>query len=127
MRAALVGLAVAATALAACGSEPVAEPERPVRRPPQPACDQANEALAARSGSGEFLFERSGAAMIGAEDWLRLGRAEQDRLIETLAVVAACSAATPQREVEVTVRSESGMILSSRRVRPSTDFRSGGN
>jgi hypothetical protein len=41
-------------------------------------------------------------------------------------VLAGCSAAAPQREVEVIIRSDAGAVLERRRLRPSTDFRTGG-
>jgi len=118
---ALTGLA----ALLACQAEPpAAEPERKaVRRPPEPACDQGRAELARRERSGAFLFEESGEAMTDRRSWMRLDEASRDDVIATLAVVAACAADTPQREIEVTIRDEAGVVLKSERVEPSSDFR----
>jgi hypothetical protein len=79
--------------------------------------------LGQRSRDGTFLFEESGTAMVSARTWAAMSQSGRDRLIETLAVIAGCTAATPQREVEVTIRSETGTILTSRRLRPSRNFR----
>ena len=54
---------------------------------------------------------------------MRLDQSGRDEIIEKLAVLAACSAEAPQSEVEVTIRDEGGVVLDSRRVEPSTDFR----
>lgn len=110
--------------LASCGSEqPVAEPERPARRPPEQACDQARAQLNRESRDGEFLFEESGSALVDRATWLRMNRSRQDDLIEKLAVLAGCTATTPQREVEVTIRTQTGEVIETRRLPPSTDFR----
>jgi hypothetical protein len=106
-----------------CTSEAAPEPEPPATRPPQPACDQARSTLERRSRDGAFLFEESGTAMVSVRDWTSMNQSSRDRLMETLAVIAGCTAASPQREVEVTVRSETGTVLTSRRLRPSRDFR----
>ena len=120
--AALLALLVA---LPACRAEPPAPPEREARRPPEPACDSARASLTRRSRDGTVLFEENGAAMVGREDWIRMSEASRDQLIERLAVLAGCTAATPQREVEIVVRSETGDVLTRRHVVPSTDFRTG--
>lgn len=115
-------------ALAACQAEVPEEPkqaERAVRRPPEPACDRARASLTRQSRDGSFLFEETGDAMIDRRDWLRMDEGSRDRLIERLAVLAGCAAATPQREVEITIRGETGDVLTRRRVAPSTDFRTG--
>ena len=122
---ALGAFTAVAALLAACQAEPpAAEPERKaVRRPPEPACDQARSELSRRERGGTFLFEESGEAMTDRRSWMRLDEAGRDDIIRTLAVVAACAAEIPQREIEVTVRDESGIVLKSQRVEPSSDFR----
>jgi hypothetical protein len=124
MRKALGALGVLVM-LAACQAEsPSAEPERKTaRRPPQPACDQARATLERRQREGAFLFEDSGEAMTDRQSWMRLDESSRELIIETLAVLAACSAEAPQHEVEVTIRDEGGVVLESKRVEPSTDFR----
>jgi hypothetical protein len=111
----------------ACGTEPQLPPqdERPVRRPPEPACERARSTLDRQSRDGSLLYEDSGAAMVERGDWLRMDEGSRDRLIERLAVVAGCAAATPLREVEIVIRAENGAVLQRRRVEPSTDFRTG--
>ena len=114
----------AALLIASCGSEPPpAEPERPARRPSEQACEQARAQLERQSRSEDFLFEESGSAMVDRTKWLRMDRSRQDDIIEKLAVLAGCSAATAQREVEITIRSETGEVIETRRLPPSTDFR----
>ena len=112
-------------ALPACRAEAPEQPERAARRPPEPACDSARAALTRRSRDGSFLFEEQGAAMVDRQAWLQMDEGSRDQLIERLAVLAGCTAATPQREVEVVVRSETGDVLTRRQVVPSTDFRTG--
>jgi hypothetical protein len=113
-----------AVLLPSCGTEqPAAAPERPARRPPEQACDQARAELGRESRSGDFLFEESGSAMVDRTTWLRMDRSRQDDLIEKLAVLAGCGAETPVREVEVTIRTETGEVIETRRLPPSTDFR----
>ena len=121
---AIIAFASLAT-LIGCGSDaPPSEAERPAaRRPPQPACDQARGELQRRERGGHFLFEESGEAMVDRAQWLRLDEFSRDEMIEKLAVVGACNAETPQAEIEVTIRDEGGMVLESRWVVPSTDFR----
>lgn len=110
--------------LSSCGTEqPAPEPERPARRPPEQACDQARAELNRESRGGEFLFEESGSALVDRTTWLRMDRSRQDDLIEKLAVLAGCTAAAPQREVEVTIRAQTGEVIETRRLPPSTDFR----
>ena len=119
--AALVPIAIL---LSSCGTEqPAAKPERPARRPPAQACDQARAALDRESRGGDFLFEEGGSAMVDRRTWLRMDRSRQDELIDKLAVLAGCSAATPQRQVEVSIRTETGEVIETRRLPPSTDFR----
>ena len=125
MRRGIVALPAVALALAACRAEPPPEPEREARRPPEPACERARASLQRRSRDGTFLFEENGTAMIDRNDWLRLDEGGRDRLVERLAVVVGCAAATPQREVEIVIRGETGDVLTRRRVVPSTDFRTG--
>ena len=124
MRMALGAVTGMAALLAACQAEPpAAEPERKsVRRPPEPACDQARADLSRREQGGTFLFEESGEAMTDRESWIRLNEAGRDDIIQTLAVVAACAADTPHQEIEVTIRDEAGIVLKSERVEPSSDF-----
>ena len=121
---ALVALA-SIVMLAACQSEPPPpEPNRKAaRRPPPPACEQARSDLQRRERDGEFLFEENGEAMVDRLWWLRLDQSRQDELIATLAVVGACTAETPQAEIEVTIRDQNGSVLESEWVEPSTDFR----
>jgi hypothetical protein len=121
------GLVAAAFLLPACQAEPAGEaaPERAARRPPEPACERARTTLARQSRDGGVLFEETGAAMVERRDWLKMDEASRDRLIERLAVLAGCAAATPQREVEITIRAETGQVLARRQVVPSTDFRTG--
>ena len=121
IRAALIPLAML---LWSCGSgEPAAQPERPARRPPAQACDQARAQLERESRDSRFLFEESGSALVERTMWLRMDRSRRDALIEKLAVLAGCTSATPQREVEVTVRAQTGEVIETRRLPPSTDFR----
>ncbi|HEV2866491.1 MAG TPA: hypothetical protein VGX37_08240 [Allosphingosinicella sp.] len=108
-----------------CGSPTPANPEAPARRPPQQACEQARTSLERDGAGGGLMFEESGTAMIERDAWLRLGEAGREQVIERLAVLAGCSSPSPQREVEVVVRSGSGSVLERRLLRPSTDFRSG--
>ena len=114
---------LAALLLAGCGPEPAPEPERPARRPPEQACEQARAELERQSRGASFLFEESGEAMIEHARWIRLSEAQRDALIQPLATLAACAAPQPVREVEITVRSETGTVILQRRIRPSTDFR----
>jgi hypothetical protein len=123
----LTAALAAAMLLGGCGSQPAPERERPAQRPLRQACDQARSALERASRNGEFLFEETGEAMIETAVWVRMGRSQQDRLIQRLGVLAGCSAATPQREVEVSIRSETGQKIETRFVEPSTDFRSSGD
>ncbi|WP_129793662.1 hypothetical protein [Sphingosinicella sp. CPCC 101087] len=118
-------LSGALAALAACQADPPPpDPERKsARRPPEPACEQARADLERRGRDGTFLFEDSGEAMTERDAWMRLNESRRDGLIGQLAVVAACSAETPQHEVEITIRDERGVVLTSQRVEPSTDFR----
>jgi hypothetical protein len=111
--------------LAACQAEPPApEPERKsARRPPQPACDQARADLERRGRDAALLFEDNGEAMTDRRSWMRLNESGRNGLIGQLAVVAACSAETPQHQVEITIRDENGVVLTSQQVEPSTDFR----
>jgi len=118
--------ALVAFVLAACGSDPPPPRERQARRPPQPACEQARATLERQGRDGGILFDPSGEAMIERATWMELGDSGRDRIVETLAVIAACGAETPQREVQVQVRDERGMVLTTRIVEPSTDFRAGG-
>ena len=113
--------------LPSCGAEPRQDPrdERPIRRPPEPACERARSTLDRQSRDGGLLYEESGEAMIERGDWLRMDEGSRDRLTERLAVVAGCAAATPRREVEIVIRAETGDVLRRRRVQPSTDFRTG--
>ena len=113
--------------LPSCGAEPQPAPqdERPVRRPPEPACDRARSTLDRQSRDGSLLYEQNGVAMVERGDWLRMDEGSRDRLIERLAVVAGCAAATPQREVEIVIRAETGEVMQRRWVEPSTDFRTG--
>jgi hypothetical protein len=122
---ALGALTAIAALLAACQDEPpAAEPEsKAVRRPPEPACDQARAELARKERGGTFLFEESGEAMTDRRSWMNLRDAGRDEIIRTLAVVAACAAELPMREVEVTIRDEGGVVLKSVLVEPSSDFR----
>jgi len=124
-RAVAACLMASAAALPGCQAETPKEPERGARRPPEPACERARRSLNRQGRDGSFLYEETGAAMIDRENWLRLNEGGRDRLIEQLAVVAGCAAATPQREVEITIRAETGEVLTRRRVVPSTDFRTG--
>ena len=125
MRKALGAWAAFASLLAACQAEPpAAEPERKaIRRPPQPACEQAQRDLSRRERDGEFLFEENGEAMVGGRSWMRLDESYRNEIIETLAVVAACNAEVPQPEVEVVIRDEVGVVLKSAQVEPRTDYR----
>jgi hypothetical protein len=110
--------------LAGCRSEPPAEPERAAaRRPPPPACEQARSELQRRERNGDFLFEESGEAMVDRMQWLGLNQSAQNEVITKLAVVGACSVDVPQAEIEVTIRDQSGTVLESEWVIPSTDFR----
>jgi len=124
-RAVAACLLASAVALPACQAEAPKEPERAARRPPEPACQRARATLNRQGRDGRFLFEETGEGMIVRESWLRLHEGGRYRLIEQLAVVAGCAAATPQREVEITIRAETGEVLTRRRVVPSTDFRTG--
>ena len=110
-------------ALAACGSEPPPPPEAPARRPPEPACAQARTELGQQGRGGRLLFEETGEAMMEHESWIRMSDAQRDALVGRLAVIAACNAPEPVSEVEITIRSESGSVITERRVTPSTDFR----
>ncbi len=122
----LCRLLAALLLLPSCGAEPPPpQDERPIRRPPEPACERARSALDRQGRDGGLLYEQDGTAMIERGDWLRMDEGSRDRLIERLAVVAGCSAATPQREVEIVIRAETGDVLQRRRVVPSTDFRTG--
>ncbi|WP_162806555.1 hypothetical protein [Sphingosinicella terrae] len=119
-----LGLAGMAALLASCGSEQeTSRAERPAVRPPEPACAQARTTLRTDYRDSGLLFEETGEALISRQRWMRMSEGARDALIQPLAVVAACSADTPQREVQVTVRDEAGMVLETRHVRPSTDFR----
>lgn len=113
--------------LPSCGAEPEPPPrdERPIRRPPEPACERARSTLDRQGRDGSLLYEQDGTAMVERGDWLRMDEGSRDRLIERLAVVAGCAAATPQREVEIVIRAETGHVLQRRWVEPSTDFRTG--
>lgn len=123
-RGAWAGAMPFALLLSSCGMEqPAPEPERPARRPPEQACNQARTALDRESRGGDFLFEEAGSAMVERATWLRMDRSRQDDLIAKLAVLAGCSAETPQREVEVTIRADTGEVIETRRLPPSTDFR----
>lgn len=121
-------LLVLGAALAGCRAGAPAEPDAPeqaVRRPPEPACARARAALDRQSRDATLMFEESGEAMIDRRAWLRLDESGRDQLVERLAVVAGCAAATPQREVEIVIRSDTGDVLARRRVEPSIDFRTG--
>ena len=116
--------AMAALLVACQGGTPAAEPEgKSVRRPPQPACDQARTALTQWERDRGFLFEESGEAMVDRQSWMRLGDSARDEVIETLAVVAACRADVPQADFEISIRDEAGLVLKSTRVAPRTDYR----
>jgi hypothetical protein len=79
--------------------------------------------LGRRERREAFLFEDSGEAMIDRSAWMRLDQSSRDEVIRALAVVAACGAESPQRHVEVTIRDQSGAVLKSQQIEPSTDFR----
>ena len=121
----MVTIAAGSVALTGCSSEPAAVPEQPERRPSQARCDQAQASLEAegRSRSSGFLFEQHGEAMIDRERWMRMNESDRERLIDSLAVLASCNSATPQREVEVTIVAESGAVLTRRIVSPSVTLR----
>lgn len=108
--------------LAACRSEPAAPPEPPATRPPEAVCNRARADLEQASATG-LLYEQTGEAMIERTAWLRMEQEQRDRLMERLAELAACSAPSPQRETEVTVRSEAGAVIAQRRINVSTHLR----
>lgn len=116
-------LALALLLAGGCGPEPEPAPERPARRPAEPACDQARAELDRQSRGGNFLYEDSGEAMIDQARWIRMSEDRREALIGPLATLAACRTPQPVREVEITIRSETGAVIAQRRVRPSTDFR----
>lgn len=118
-------LAAMAALLAACQAEsPAPEPKaKSARRPPEPACQQARRDLSRRERDLAFIFGQDGQAMTERRSWMRLEERQQNEVIETMAIVAACNSEAPVSEVEVIIRDEGGAVLKSTRVEPRTDYR----
>lgn len=105
----------AAAGLAGCGSgaEQMVQPA-PAARLPAQVCDRAAQSLQELRARGTFEYDARGEATIDQEQWLQLGEAGRDGLGTALGYHAACSAAEPVAERQITVRGETGQVLDSR-------------
>lgn len=101
--------------LAGCGSETGPALDQPAAaRLPDVVCQRSARTLEELRARGTFEYSSRGEATIDQELWLQLGAAGRDGLGAALGYHAACSAAEPPRESQITIRGETGQVLDSR-------------
>jgi hypothetical protein len=112
---------LAALALSGCGE---AQKPPPVAPGPLPAqvCDQAKTGLEEISRSGSFEYSADGRATIEEAVWLPMSGEQRDALGQALAFHTACSSKEPPRETWITIKNESGRVLTRRVVETSVDI-----
>ena len=112
--------ALAALALTGCGE--AEQPPPPTAAPlPAQVCNQAREALDKLSRAGAFEYSADGQATLDEAVWLPMAPGQRDALAQALGFHAACQS-RPSRETSVTIKSETGRVLSQRVVETSADL-----
>ena len=112
-----------AAALAGCEQEPdlLVNAAGPMK-PPEQVCAQARQAMEKLESEAGLQSDGKGGATIMEEAWLRLDSGAREQMIQLVGHDAACRAAEPSREQNVTIRSEYGRLMVQQVVETGTDF-----
>lgn len=113
--------AAASLALAACEQADPA-PTRMAVKLPEKVCAQARQAVEKLVARGGFESDGKGGATMMQEAWLNLDPSARDQAAQLLGYDAACRAARPSLEQNVTIRNEYGQVLTRRVVETSVDL-----
>ena len=103
------------------------EPPDPVptanQAQPLPAeiCAQVREGMEKLKGQGAALIDEDGAVLMEEQVWMAMPTGTRDQLVRLVGFHAACASPGGAIEREVTVRGESGQILTRRTVETSVD------
>jgi len=100
----------------ACHPEPASRIATPI---PKEICDQAQAAVEKLTEAGALILRSPTEGMIAQEAWLHIPEAPRDGLIRAVGIAATCAEGMPTLEQEVTIRSETGVVLSRRIVETS--------
>ena len=124
MKSMFKGAALAlAAALAGCEQEPelTVNAAGPMK-PPEQVCAQARQAMEKLDSEAGLQSDGKGGATIMEEAWLKLDGGAKEQMIQLVGYDAACRAAEPSREQNVTIRSEYGRPMVQQVVEIGTDF-----
>ena len=110
----LLGCVIAA--FTACHPEPTPRAATPI---PAEICDEAQAAVAELTEAGALFLNSPTEGVIAQEVWLRTPSAPRDGIIRAVGIAATCAKGTAKLQQEVTIRSETGMILTRRIVETS--------
>jgi hypothetical protein len=113
-----VGLGLIAV-LASCQGD-VPKPEAAPL--PQSMCDEAEAAVKQLTQSGAVILSSPLEAAMAQESWLALPEDQRESLTRAMGMAATCAGGVPKLEQEVTIRSETGMVLTRRVVRTSVSL-----
>ena len=107
---------------AACDPAPpppaATEQSRPL--PPE-VCTQVREGLEKLKGEGAVEIDDKGTVVIEQQVWLEMAPSARDQLVRLAGFHAACALPEGAAEREVTVRGESGQVLSRHTIETSID------
>ena len=113
-RAILLGCMI--VAIAACHPEPTPRAATPI---PAEICDDAQAAVGQLTEAGALFLETPTEGVIAQEAWLSMPAEPRDGIIRAVGIAATCAEGTAKLQQEVTIRSETGMVLTRRIVETS--------
>ena len=106
---------LAAFLLAGCDPAPeVPTKAATLGKLPAEICAKAAESLKELGNTAVFEHDGKGAATLSETVWLGMGPDAREQLARTLAVDAACKHQDAPREMQISIKSESGRTLSGR-------------
>jgi hypothetical protein len=113
----LVVLTAAAALVAGC--DRTAAPPPAAAALPDSVCKDAQAAVQAVTANGAVLLTSSVEASLAHESWLAMPEEQRASLTRAMGLAATCSSGLPKLEQEVTIRSETGQVLTRRTVETS--------
>ena len=121
LRAGVAGLA--ALLLAGCEEQPeLVVNTSAAAKPPEQACTQVRQGIETLRADAGLETDGKGGATIMEEAWLKLDPGAKEQMIQLVGYDAACRAAEPSSEQNVTIRSEYGRPMVQQVVETGTDF-----
>jgi hypothetical protein len=99
--------------LAACSSEPEADPadDMPGAPPPPQLCEQSRKALEAIGAKAGIDYDDRGEGIVAQEAWLRMQAAQRSQFAQLLAFHAACAHPDGAGERRIVIRNEWGNVV----------------